>query len=229
MIVSIRDTCNSVNTLAFNCDENGKTVTAAVPAPEGNNMESKRTKTNDANGGHQLAVDSIYEALLQLMEKKPYSEIKITDIVERAGVSRMAYYRNYQTKDEILTKCLEKNLDDFYSRILSDQSKGATGISRIDFMTAFFEELQKDHILQAVISAGLLDKLFELHRNFMYNIYRYVLEIDMDKEENQKRLYYDMGGIVGLLLYCCDQHFHADSRELAELVMKRSTAGEKDI
>lgn len=225
-MLSICDICNRVNTLAFNCDENGKNVTAkclyshALPRKE--QMETKRVKTNGANGGHQLAVDSIYEALLQLMEKKPYSEIKITDIVERAGVSRMAYYRNYQSKDEILTKRLEKNLDDFYSRILDDKSKGTTSMSRIEFMTAFFEELQKDHILQTVISAGLLDKLFELHRNFMYNIYRYVLEIDMDKKENIKKLYYDMGGIVGLLLYCKDQGFHADSHELAELVMRRS-------
>lgn len=185
-------------------------------------MEAKREKTNGANGGHQLAVDSIYEALLQLMQRKPYQEIKITDIVERAGVSRMAYYRNYQSKDEILTKRLEKNLDDFYTRILEDKSKGDTDISRIDFMTSFFEELQKDNILQAVISAGLLDKLFELHRNFMYNIYRYVLEIDMDQEENIKKLYYDMGGIVGLLLYCKDHNFGADSHELAEMVMQRS-------
>lgn len=183
----------------------------------------KREKTNHANGGHELAVDSIYTALLQLMEKKPYSEISITDIVQRAGVSRMAYYRNYQTKDEILTKRLEKGLDEFYSHVLENKKNSGSGKTPVEFLTSFFDELQKSSILQAVISAGLLDRLFELHKNFMYNIYRYVLDFDMEQEENVRRLYYDMGGIVGLILYCKDRGFNVDSRELAEMVMKRSS------
>lgn len=182
----------------------------------------KRTKTNDANGGHQLAVDSIYTALLQLMEKKPYSDITITDIVNRAGVSRMAYYRNYETKDEILTKRLESELDAFYQQVLENKSQGENSRTPVEFLTAFFEALQKNNLLQAVINAGLLDKLFELHKNFMYNIYRYVLDFDMDNEDNVKRLYYDMGGIVGLILYCKDRDFKANSRELAEMIMQRS-------
>lgn len=177
-------------------------------------------KRNNANGSHQLAVDSIYTALLQLMKKKPYSEIKITDIVNRAGVSRMAYYRNYTTKDEILTKHLQQELDSFYDRVLENKKSG--NHLPVDFLTDFFTELQKSPILQAVISAGLLDQLFDLHKNFMYNIYRYVLEIDMDKEENIRRLYYDMGGIVGLILYCKDHDFAVDSHDLANIILKRS-------
>ena len=44
----------------------------------------------------------IMEALLQLMHSKDYNDISITDITSRAGVSRMAYYRNYRSKDHIL-------------------------------------------------------------------------------------------------------------------------------
>ena len=42
----------------------------------------------------------IMDALLQLMHTKDYDDITITDITERAGVSRMSYYRNYHSKDE---------------------------------------------------------------------------------------------------------------------------------
>ena len=66
---------------------------------------------------HELAVDSIYTALLQIMEKKPYEQISITDITRRAGVSRMAYYRNYESKDEILTKRLDKTIDSIIEKI----------------------------------------------------------------------------------------------------------------
>ena len=33
--------------------------------------------------------------ILQLMEKKPFSEIKISELCERAGVSRISFYRNF--------------------------------------------------------------------------------------------------------------------------------------
>lgn len=45
-------------------------------------------------------------ALFQLMEKKPYSMISVTEITERAGLARQTFYRNYQDKDEILLQYL---------------------------------------------------------------------------------------------------------------------------
>lgn len=196
---------------------------AATSSNNTSSPTTRHSKTNNANGGHQLAIDSIYTALLQLMEQKPYNEISITDIVKRAGVSRMAYYRNYQTKDEILTKRLAQELDAFYDRVWHDKEQGsASSTSQLDFLTAFFTEMQKDHILQATIKADLMDQLFKLHHNFMYNIYKYILEIDMEQPANQQRLYYDLGGITGLIMYCRDHDFHADSRQLAQMVLERS-------
>ena len=49
-----------------------------------------------------LVKESITEALLQLMDKKPYDDISISELAERAGVSRVSFYRNYKSKDEIL-------------------------------------------------------------------------------------------------------------------------------
>lgn len=51
----------------------------------------------------------IEEALFQLMEKKNFEEITVTDIAERAGVSRLSFYRNFQSKTEIITKYLDES------------------------------------------------------------------------------------------------------------------------
>ena len=53
-----------------------------------------------------LTKECIVTALLRLMEVKSYPSITITDITNLAGVSRMAYYRNYKTKDDILINYL---------------------------------------------------------------------------------------------------------------------------
>ncbi len=41
-------------------------------------------------------------ALLQLLETKDLSDITVAQVVRRAGVSRMAFYRNFDTLDDIL-------------------------------------------------------------------------------------------------------------------------------
>jgi len=46
--------------------------------------------------------ESIEISLLQLLEKKDFKKITISELVERAGVSRAAFYRNYGSKEEIL-------------------------------------------------------------------------------------------------------------------------------
>ncbi|HFH9922035.1 TPA: TetR/AcrR family transcriptional regulator, partial [Streptococcus suis] len=54
------------------------------------------------------AQDYIQEALLQLTQQKEYEKITITDIAKRAGVTRISFYRNFKSKDDILKQALER-------------------------------------------------------------------------------------------------------------------------
>lgn len=40
-------------------------------------------------------------ALLQLLKTKDFTDITVTQVVKRAGVSRMAFYRNFDTLDDV--------------------------------------------------------------------------------------------------------------------------------
>ena len=51
---------------------------------------------------HRLTIESIQQAMNELMNTKPFREITILDIVKKAGVSRSAFYRNYNSKEEVL-------------------------------------------------------------------------------------------------------------------------------
>ena len=51
---------------------------------------------------NRITKDSIQEALVYLLSKKDIDDISVTEIVNKAGVSRTAYYRNYQSKEDIL-------------------------------------------------------------------------------------------------------------------------------
>ena len=76
---------------------------------------------------HLLVADSLAEALLQLMEAKPLGDVNISELCARAGVSRVSFYRNYSSKEDILVRYLgrctydwwknfsKKNGEEFYS------------------------------------------------------------------------------------------------------------------
>ena len=52
--------------------------------------------------------DCIRTALLSLMAVKIFEQITVTEIIKRAGVSRGGFYRNYQSKEEVLQEICEK-------------------------------------------------------------------------------------------------------------------------
>lgn len=54
----------------------------------------------------QVARESMEIALLTLLEKKPLGDITISELVTKAGVSRNAFYRNYNSKEAILEHLL---------------------------------------------------------------------------------------------------------------------------
>lgn len=51
-----------------------------------------------------ITKESLTEALFLLMDEKPYKSISISDICQKAGVSRNAFYRNYPAKDAIIRR-----------------------------------------------------------------------------------------------------------------------------
>lgn len=71
---------------------------------EGTELERLHVLRKNNQEANAITRECIETALVKLMEKKPYDAITITDITKRAGVSRTAYYRNYASKDEILSR-----------------------------------------------------------------------------------------------------------------------------
>ena len=71
------------------------------------------------NSQNQLVRESIFTALMILMERKSFSEITITEIVNKAGVSRMSYYRNYNSKEDIINIYLDEMFEE-YMEIISN-------------------------------------------------------------------------------------------------------------
>ena len=46
----------------------------------------------------------IYKALIKLLGKKQYDKITVCEITKTAGVSRMSFYRNFESKEDLIFK-----------------------------------------------------------------------------------------------------------------------------
>ena len=67
-----------------------------------NEMQKRDMLRLSNEEAQKLSRECLETALLKLMGQKEYERISIAEIVELAGVSRNAFYRNYKTKEALL-------------------------------------------------------------------------------------------------------------------------------
>lgn len=82
-------------------------------------MEKKRvSKTN-------LQVkDEMYKALCRLLKEKKPSEVSVSDLTAEANVSRMSFYRNYNTIEDVLTEHLDEIVEDYRKEDMLIETEG---------------------------------------------------------------------------------------------------------
>lgn len=93
--------------------------------------------TERKNEAHNVVVESLTEALLQLMEKKPLSKINVSELCIRAGVGRVSFYRNFDSMDDILVQHLKKCTDEWWRDFSQNEAES--------FYTDFWPELLEQY------------------------------------------------------------------------------------
>ena len=55
----------------------------------------------------------LLQALTELLEEKPFEEIRVTDLCDRAGVHRSTFYAHFEDKHHLLTFAIQELMDIF--------------------------------------------------------------------------------------------------------------------
>lgn len=83
-----------------------------------------------------LTKNYIFEAYHNLLKKQPCSEISVSDICKKAGVSRMSFYRNFKSKEDLISKSIEKIRKELKSNLIKYDKINQYIVTREIFITA---------------------------------------------------------------------------------------------
>ncbi|MEK4058460.1 MULTISPECIES: TetR/AcrR family transcriptional regulator [Paenibacillus] len=116
-------------------------------------MEGLRLSNEESN---RITRSSIEAALVLLMKDQAFEDITITGIVKRAGVSRTAYYRNYNSKEDILQSTMKEIVD----KIVAAMNLHHPIRNSYDYWLALFQTLEQ-HIdcLQIILKVNMADTI----------------------------------------------------------------------
>lgn len=143
------------------------------------------------NVTNEMIRDYIVEALLILMHTKDYNSITIGQITEKAGVNRSTYYRNFETKEDIIRRFYMRLLENSLDSMTEADKSTLCSYLRIHFHTFYLHKNELILLHRAGLSYLFLDVLNNV---FMQ---KQELEKDFIKEIS---VYYHTGGIFNTFL-----------------------------
>lgn len=114
-----------------------------------------------------LFVESITTALWSLLETKPYNKISVSELVTRAGVGRVTFYRNFSNMEEVLSRSVHQKMMRFVDSQeidLSNWSDDHLIIALRSFFDFWYE--QQDSI--RILMTNRLDYLIEDELNHYF-------------------------------------------------------------
>lgn len=108
-----------------------------------------------ADGEKMNVRTMIKKALLSLLSEKSYLDITVTDIIKRAEVARVSFYRNFTGIDQVLDSIVDDKIEEMEKRIKPLLAYGDKEEHWRIFMRTVFESklaMQQNNTVMAAIN-----------------------------------------------------------------------------
>lgn len=158
--------------------------------------------------------EMLTNALLKLMQEKPYQEINIKDISIKADLNRRTFYRNFTNKDEIIIYHGNKLVSQLGKNI---QSKGDYSFPAI--CEAYFEFwlLNLDY-LTLLKKNNMLYFLFEHFEHYHEKLHIFLPDTHSHKEYEQYSTAFALGGFWSILVQWLNTGAKHSPKHMANLI-----------
>lgn len=157
--------------------------------------------------------DKIIRAFFDLMQGKEYKSIKVTDIVNQAGVSRESYYRNFNSKEDIVIQFLDNVKEE-----MEIKESNSEDILKEQFLLQKFEEA---FVIVKKYKREILSIYQELPNNILQKLFNEFTESfigDMPNDSAEKyKLYFISGASLNIVIEWIENGTKEDPIEMAKM------------
>jgi len=136
------------------------------------------------------------DSYFSLLNEKNTANISVSEIVKLAGLSRMSFYRYYQTKDDIV----RQYIDDCSQELIEELKRNPIKNPQVPATLLFSYFRSNKSRIKIIIEQGLFHLFFESFSQFLQESNLVIDSKPKISEENLQYYYqYTSGGILNLI------------------------------
>ena len=175
-------------------------------------MDARVRRTRDALG----------DALVALMQEKPFDTITVQDVLDRAKVGRSTFYAHYSDKDDLLMS----DAEEFFEALSMTLSVRGDKSDRVFPVKEFFGHItEAKQFVDALMSSGKFHDNMELARGlFARGIERRLSELPrgqgISAAERPAIAFAHAGALLSLLAWWVDRGMRQPPEEMDQLFHK---------
>ena len=154
-------------------------------------------------------------ALYSLMLRHQYEDISVKDICEKAGVSRMSFYRYYRMKDDIFIDYCDERFEEFYSEVNSIKD---LSIKEFTLMMFTFIAKYKRQIKILFLANRQFMLLDQLNNYARYTISNLKNDFFVDQKNNPVYAFFMAGGLFNVIVYWINSPNPASPERMNEML-----------
>lgn len=161
-------------------------------------------------GRNAYVLEHITAALLELLREKPIEEISISELCELAGIGRASFYRNFNSKEDILLAYIRKLFQEWTAEGFQAENKPLS-----EFLRSLFSHFEKHRDFYELLN----------QRNLLFLLKDVIIGIcgpqpDQPKEEAYARAYFSYA-LYGWIEVWFQRGIRETAGEIAEMFQKQ--------
>ncbi|MEO6194502.1 MAG: TetR/AcrR family transcriptional regulator [Thermoanaerobaculia bacterium] len=169
--------------------------------------------------------DTLGDALVELMHEKPFDDITVQEVLDRAGVVRSTFYTHYRDKNDLFLS----DVEDFFEMFSTKLTRREASPQRLAPVTELFTHLAGAREFYAALkAAGKVNDVQALGRGFFARSFEERLRmagVAMEPMELSARAHALAGSLFALMDWWIDKGMKADPKEMDDLFHRMAWSG----
>jgi len=169
--------------------------------------------------------DTLGDALVALMHEKPFEEITVQEVLDRAGVGRSTFYTHYRDKDDLFLS----DVEEFFELFSTSLTRNGASLKRLAPVAEFFAHLSDvREFYAALVASGKVNDVQALGRGLFARAIEERLRlagVAMDAAQLAAHAHALAGSLFALMDWWIDRGMKPDPKEMDALFHRMAWSG----